>query len=83
MFDSLFDREKSKVYMGVLADLQDVLGRFNDHAVAHRLADTLDSKARHEVIALIHEYLEQDVEELDAEFSKAWKRFAKLKTCWE
>jgi CHAD domain-containing protein len=83
MFDSLFDREKSKAYMGVLSDLQDVLGRFNDHAAAHRLADTLDSKARHEVIALIHEYLEQDVEELDAEFSKAWKRFAKLKTCWE
>lgn len=83
MFDSLFDREKSKAYMGVLSDLQDVLGRFNDHAAAHRLADTLDSKTRHEVIALIHEYLEQDVEELDAEFSKAWKRFAKLKTCWE
>ena len=83
MFDSLFDREKSKTYMGVLADLQDVLGRFNDHAVAQRLTDTLDSKARHEVIALIHKILEQDVEELDAEFIKAWKRFAKLKFCWE
>jgi CHAD domain-containing protein len=83
MFDSLFDQEKSTAYLVVLADLQDVLGRSNDHAVAQRLTDTLESKARHEVIALIHETLAQDVEELDAEFIKAWKRFAKLKTCWE
>lgn len=83
MFDSLFDREKSKTYLGVLADLQDVLGRFNDHTVAQRLTVALDSKARHEAIALIHETLAQDVEGLDAGFSKAWKRFTKLKTCWE
>lgn len=83
MFDSLLDREKSKTYLGVLADLQDVLGRFNDHAVAQRLTVALDSKARHEAIALIHEALAKDVEGLDVRFSKAWKRFAKLKTCWE
>jgi CHAD domain-containing protein len=83
MFDSLFDREKSRAYLGVLADLQDVLGRFNDYTVAHRLASTLDSKDRHEVVALIHEELERDVAQLNAEFMKAWKRFAKLKFSWE
>lgn len=83
MFDSLLDREKSKTYLDVLADLQDVLGRFNDHAVAQRLAGTLESKFRHDVISLIHETLEQDIDELDAGFSRAWKHFAKLKACWE
>lgn len=83
MFESLFDREKSKAYLDVLADLQDVLGMFNDQAVARRLMNALESKARREVIALIRKELLRDVDELDAEFSKAWKRFAKLKTYWE
>lgn len=83
MFESLFDREKSKAYLGVLADLQDVLGRFNDYVVAQRLINSLDSKTRHDGIAFIHEVLEQGLEDLDAGFSKAWKRFAKLKASWE
>lgn len=83
MFDSLIDRKKSKTYLGVLTDLQDVLGRFNDHAVAQRLIDSLDNKTRHEVIVLIRKELARDVDELNTEFIKAWKRFAKLKFCWE
>jgi inorganic triphosphatase YgiF len=83
MFDFIFDREKSKVYLDVLADLQDVLGRLNDNTVAHRLADSLDSKARHEVIALVHEVIEHDVDELNTEFAKAWKRFTSQDIYWK
>lgn len=83
MFDSLFDREKSKTYLGVLADLQDVLGRFNDCAVARRLTNTLESKARHEGIVLIHDGIANDLKELDAKLNKAWKRFSEKKIFWE
>jgi inorganic triphosphatase YgiF len=83
MFDSLFDSEKSRAYLGVLADLQDVLGRFNDNTVAHRLANSLDSRSRHEVIALIHKELQRNANGLKAEFIKAWQRFVGLKNSWE
>jgi len=83
MFESLFDREKSKAYLDVLANLQDVLGRLNDQAVANRLMSTVQHKLDHEVTALIRKELARDVDELDSAFNKAWKRFAKLKSCWE
>jgi len=82
MFGSMFDQKKSRAYLAVLADLQDVLGRFNDNTVARRLANTLDNKARHEAILLIHDGLERDFDDLNAEFIKAWRHFVKSKTCW-
>jgi len=82
MFDSLLDREKSKAYLALLADLQGVLGRFNDNTVARRLADSLDSRARREVIALIHELLACDAGEIDTALAKAWKRFTSQDKFW-
>lgn len=82
MFGSLFSEPKTKEYVAVLAQLQDILGTLNDIAVAHRLLSELDNSARHDTLALIRGWMEHDYAERVAEFGKAWKRFTGQKEFW-
>ncbi len=82
MFSSLFAEAGSKGYITALAELQDIMGTLNDIAVAHRLLTELDNAARHDTLALIHDWMEHDYAERIAEFGKAWKRFAAHKIFW-
>ncbi|MFZ2161959.1 MAG: CHAD domain-containing protein [Sideroxyarcus sp.] len=82
MFGSLFNESKTRTYVAVLAELQDILGALNDIAVAHRLLNELDNAARHDTLALIRGWMEHDYAERVAEFGKAWKRFAGQKEFW-
>jgi CHAD domain-containing protein len=82
MFGGLFGAARTKDYVAVLAELQDILGILNDIAVAHRLLDELDNAARHDTLALIRGWMEHDYAERVAEFGKAWKRFAAQKGFW-
>ncbi|MBU1425932.1 MAG: CHAD domain-containing protein [Gammaproteobacteria bacterium] len=82
MFGSLFSESKTKEYVAVLAQLQDILGTLNDIAVAHRLLNELDNSARHDTLTLIRGWMEHDYAERVAEFGKAWKRFAGQKEFW-
>jgi triphosphatase len=82
MFGSLFNESKTRTYVTVLAELQDILGALNDIAVAHRLLNELDNAARHDTLALIRGWMEHDYAERVAEFGKAWKRFAGQKEFW-
>jgi len=82
MFGSLFSEPKTKEYVAVLAQLQDILGTLNDIAVAHRLLSEMDNSARHDTLALIRGWMEHDYAERVAEFGKAWKRFSGQKEFW-
>jgi inorganic triphosphatase YgiF len=82
MFGSLFNDNKAKDYVAVLAELQDILGILNDIAVAHRLLNELDNAARHDTLALIRGWMEHDYAERVAEFGKAWKRFEAQQGFW-
>ena len=82
MFGSLFSDAKTREYVAVLAELQDILGNLNDIAVAHRLLNELDNAARHDTLALIRGWMEHDYAERVAEFGKAWKRFSGQKGFW-
>jgi triphosphatase len=82
MFGSLFNDSKTKEYVAVLSELQDILGTLNDIAVAHRLLNELDNAARHDTLALIRGWMEHDYAVRVAEFGKAWKRFAGQKEFW-
>jgi len=82
MFASLFNDARTKTYVAVLAELQDILGALNDIAVAHRLLNELDNAARHDTLVLIRGWMEHDYAERVAEFGKAWKRFAGQKRFW-
>lgn len=81
MFGSLYGKA-GKSYMAALAELQDILGKLNDIAVAHRLLNELDNTARHDTLALIRGWMEHDYAERVAEFGKAWKSFAAQKGFW-
>jgi triphosphatase len=83
MFGSLFNDSKTKEYVAVLTELQDILGILNDIAVAHRLLNELDNAARHDTLALIRGWMEHDYAERVAEFGKAWKQFAGQKKFWD
>ena len=82
MFGSLFSEAKTKDYVAVLAELQDILGILNDIAVAHRLLNELESPARHDTLSLIRGWVEHDYTERVAEFGKAWERLATQKVFW-
>jgi len=70
MFGSLFNDSKTKDYVAVLSELQDILGTLNDIAVAHRLLNELDNAARHDTLALIRGWMEHDYAVRVAEFAK-------------
>ena len=82
MFGPLFPEAKTQNYVAALSELQDILGKLNDIAVAHRLLNELDNAARHDTLALIRGWMEHDYAERVAEFGKAWKRFAGQKAFW-
>lgn len=79
---SLYAGAKARRYLSALSPLQDILGLLNDIAVARRLLDELDSKERHDTLALIRGWMEHDYVEQVAALGKAWKRFAGQKAFW-
>ncbi len=82
MLASLYAGTKARCYLSALSPLQDILGSLNDIAVAHRLLGELESKERHEALALIRGWMEHDYAEQVAALGKAWKRFAGQKVFW-
>ncbi len=83
MFGSLFNGNKTSSYVAALAELQDVLGKLNDIAVAHRLLDDLDTAARSDTVALIRDWMEHDRSNLAVALHKAWKKFAAQGRFWD
>ncbi len=82
MFGSMFSESRTREYVAVLAQLQDILGILNDIAVARRLLNELDNAARHDTVVLIRGWIEHDYAEHIARFGSARKRFAAQKEFW-
>ncbi|MFA7300234.1 MAG: CHAD domain-containing protein [Sideroxydans sp.] len=82
MFGSLFADGRSKAYMAWLATLQDALGALHDIEMANLMLHELDSRQRHDTLALIRGWIEHDYVERIARFSKVWQRFAKKDGFW-
>jgi len=82
LFTSLFGAAQTKRYLAALSQLQDILGTLNDIAIAHRLLDELESKERHDTLALIRGWMEHDYAEQVTALDKAWKRFGGQKVFW-
>jgi len=82
LFVSLYAGAKAKRYLSALSPLQNTLGLLNDIAVARRLLDELDSKERHDTLALIRGWMEHDYAEQVTALGKAWKQFAGQKVFW-
>lgn len=83
MFGSLFASGKARRYVAALSELQDIMGMLNDIAVARRLLDAMDSRERHETLALVGGWLEHDRAGLMARLDGAWKRFSGQKKFWD
>ncbi len=85
MFGSLFNGNKTHThsYVPALTELQDVLGKLNDIAVAHRLLDDLDTAARSDTVALIRDWMEHDRSDRIVALHKAWKKFAAQGRFWD
>jgi CHAD domain-containing protein len=79
---SLYAGAKAKRYLSALSPLQDILGSLNDIAVARRLLGELESKERHDTLALIRGWMEHDYAEQVTALGKAWKQFAGQKAFW-
>ncbi len=81
-FGSLYKRARVKRYVKALTVLQDELGWLNDAAVAQRLLDELaHSRGQlRESVAFARGYLSARSREEDRRLTKAWRRFAPLRT---
>ncbi len=76
MFGGLFHPAQSRHHLEALAELQDVLGKLNDIAVARRILETLDDKTRHEAVMLVRGWIERDHAVQAALSRGAWNHYS-------
>lgn len=84
-FSSLYE-EKKAGFMAALSDVQKVLGKINDIAVAHRLLEELaanaDLSAHQEAVALVKGWIARDLADQLIALHKAMQRFTSQPSFW-
>jgi inorganic triphosphatase YgiF len=78
--------KKARNYVRALSELQDLLGRFNDNALAWRLLDTLgteeSSPAYQQAIGYVRGWGAAEAERCCNQLPGAWKKFIKTQPWW-
>lgn len=86
-FAALYDRKKVRSYLVALSEVQEVLGRINDVAVAHRLLEDLALasalSAHQEAIALAKGWIAHDLSHQFVILRKTARRFGKQSAFWK
>jgi len=77
---------KARNYVRALAELQDLLGRMNDNAIAWRLLDTLGaeepSPAFQQAVGYVRGWSAAEAERCRNQLPEAWKQFMRTKPWW-
>lgn len=78
--------KKARNYVRALSELQDLLGRLNDYAVAWRLLDTLgaeeSSPAYRQAEGYVRGWSAAEAERCRSQLPEAWKQFMKTQPWW-
>ncbi|HEV8644043.1 MAG TPA: CHAD domain-containing protein [Burkholderiales bacterium] len=78
--------KKARNYVRALCELQDLLGRLNDNAVAWRLLDTLgaleSSPAYQQAVGYVRGWSAAEAERCRNQLPEAWKQFMKSQPWW-
>ncbi len=85
-FGPLFGLAHQKRYVRAAGKLQDVLGAFNDEAVAHGLLDVLDAQGQGAVArasGVVLGWCGRGRADADLVLQPAWERFAKVRHFWK
>ena len=81
-FAPMFPPKRAREYLGALAALQDVLGRYNDGATATRLALAIDRGENGAAAGIVRGWVAAQAAALEPELATAHRRFAKAKRFW-
>jgi CHAD domain-containing protein len=77
---------KARNYVRALSELQDLLGRMNDNAIAWRLLDTLGaeepSPAFQQAVGYVRGWSAAEAERCRNQLPEAWKQFMRTKPWW-
>lgn len=86
-FAALYDRQTPRAYFAALAEVQDVLGRINDVAVAQRLLEELaampELAAHQEAVAIAQDSVMQGQAKRIASLRRALRRFSGQGEFWK
>jgi len=78
--------KKARNYVRALSELQDLLGRLNDNAVAWRLLDTLgaedSSPAYQQAVGYVRGWSAAEAERCRNQLPEAWRQFVKMQPWW-
>jgi inorganic triphosphatase YgiF len=78
--------KKARNYVRALLELQDLLGRLNDNAVAWRLLDTLgaedSSPAYQQAVGYVRGWSAAEAERCRNQLPEAWRQFMKMQPWW-
>ena len=78
--------KKARNYVRALSELQDLLGKLNDNAVAWRLLDTLgageSSPAYQQAVGYMRGWSAAEAERCRNQLPEAWKQFMKTQPWW-
>jgi CHAD domain-containing protein len=78
--------KKARNYVRALSELQDLLGRLNDNAVAWRLLDTLGaealSPAYQQAVGYVRGWSAAEAEHCRNQLAEAWKQFIRTQPWW-
>ena len=83
----LYPGEETSQYLKVLADLQDILGKLNDHVVTRHLLDELQGESRSDALLAraIGEIVGWEICQESAQLEllgRVWSNFTKQKRFW-
>ena len=85
-FAAFYDEQKTGPFLSALSEVQEVLGRINDVAVAHRLLDELaalpELSAHQEAVALAKGWIAHGLSRQLATLRKTVRNFGKQKKFW-
>ena len=78
--------KKARNYVRALSELQDLLGKLNDNAVAWRLLDTLgageSSPTYQQAVGYVRGWSAAEAERCRNQLPEAWKQFMKTQPWW-
>ena len=80
-FAALFPRKRTRAYRDALEDLQQVLGEWNDTAVAPRIAATIAGPAASAAVA-VEALSAARARDMDERLDAVWSRFVSAKPFW-
>ena len=82
-FGSLFNANKFAAYVTALSELQDILGKLNDFAVANRLLTEMEDNNRHITLELVRGLMQQEHADNMARLAKTWRSLVSRKAFWQ